>query len=157
MEGIDVQRIVDRIGDECFEAHRGAFWWDEARRIAVAFGNDGYAGDGSRARVEVEALRGFVDHYGGRELGFATAGDGYSWALACELPEDGSPDALEVILWAAWLEASSQKAAGLKPRLNHGAIAARLEGMQPAFEAGAVGGYHGNVARAVLERNGLLN
>jgi hypothetical protein len=157
VKNIDVQKIADRIAEECFEAHRGAFWWQEDRRIAVAFGNDGYAGEGSRAQVEVEALRGFLAHYGGREVGFATAADGYSWALACELPEEGVPEAMEAVLWAVWGEASAQRTAGQVPHLNHGAIAARLEGMQAAFMTGAVGGYQGNVARATLERNGLLN
>ena len=53
VKGIDVQKIVDRIGDECFEAHRGAFWWDEDRRIAVVFGNDGYT-DSKDARARLE-------------------------------------------------------------------------------------------------------
>jgi hypothetical protein len=108
VKGIDVQKIVDRVRDECFEAHRGAFWWDEGRRIAVAFGNDGHDGDG-RARLEVEALRKFLHNLGGQELGFATAGDGYSWAHAwkpCSPPTWPTPSAayratLRVQSWSA--------------------------------------------------------
>src|SRR5262245_9935949 len=102
MNAIDIQKIVDRIGGECFEAHRGAFWWHEDRRIAIAFGNDGYAQD-ERARLEVRALRELLPGLGGRELAFATESEGgYGWALACEIPEELGPENLEAALWSVW-------------------------------------------------------
>ncbi len=129
---IDVQKIVDRLRGECFEVHRGAFWWDEGRRVAVAFGNDGYSTD-EKARREVAAVRQLLVEQEGRELGFATdSEDGYCWALACELPADLDPAALESVLWDAWLSQCE------------------------APEKGLFRSYQSQVAGAVLERHGLI-
>jgi hypothetical protein len=93
-----------RLYDRCFEAHRGAFWLDKRRRIAVAFGNDGYDED-IRAQSEVDAVRCLLADQGGEEIGFATAGEGYTWALVCKLPAGVSPDTLEGVLWETWINA----------------------------------------------------
>ena len=42
---MDIQEIVDRTCKLCAAAHRGAFWWKEPDRIAVAYGNHGFATD----------------------------------------------------------------------------------------------------------------
>src|SRR5262249_44866129 len=107
---VNMQKIVERVREDCFEAHRGAFWGDQAGRLAVAFGNDGYPGD-ERAQQEVAAVRRLLAEYGGREIGFAVQEE-YSWALGCELPERLSPDILEGVLWAAWVQFASAKASG---------------------------------------------
>jgi hypothetical protein len=136
---IDIQGIVNRLSTECSEAHRGAFWWDEARRVAVAFGNDGYNGEDGRARREVEAVRQLLAESGGRELGFATDPEGgYSWALACELPASLSPDVLTQTLWVAWFRASREA----------GSVGAELSEEFWRLQA--------NIAGAILERNGLI-
>jgi hypothetical protein len=128
-----MQALADRLGDDCFEAHRGAFWWDEGSRVAVAFGNDGYATEDNRAALEVAELRDMVAAAGGEEVGFATTADGYTWALACRLPAALTPEALEAAAWAAYGGADADHPAGA------------------CFQ-----GWQLNTARAVLERNGLL-
>jgi hypothetical protein len=101
---LDVQSIVDRIYNDCHEAHRGAFWWDRPRRIAVAFGNDGYATD-ARSQREVAELRKMLAGGRSREIGFATAAEGYSWALACDLADSGlRPSTLDLCLWMSWYD-----------------------------------------------------
>jgi hypothetical protein len=94
--GIPIQGIVERLSTGyCFEAHRGAFWWDKKMRIAIAFGNDGYTQD-DRAKFEVECLHTLLQQWGSKELAFATDHeDGDSWALACELSVSLTPDFLE--------------------------------------------------------------
>jgi hypothetical protein len=124
-----IQSIGNRLSDDCQEAHRGAFWWDEGRRIAVAFGNDGHATD-RRAQFEVEAVRDFLRLGSGRELAFATSSSGYSWALACELSANLNLLHVEALLWAAWTNSSPQ--------------------FDDDFACREI-----NTARAVLERNGL--
>jgi hypothetical protein len=164
---LDMQKLVDRLGDDCFEAHRGAFWWEKAKRVAVAFGNDGYRQDG-RARLEVEALRRLLVHWGGKELGFATnSEDGYSWALACELTRKLTPHVVEGVLWRVWHDLSSQKEEGKKLGLDEAACHERLvlnwdeikgwlaDQRFPSAQA-CFTGLQANIARATLERNGLL-
>src|SRR5262245_18047004 len=108
MNAKDMQKLVERLSDDCFEAHRGAFWWQEDAGIAVAFGNDGYASD-PRAKGEVQAVRRLLDALGGEELAFATdAEDGYSWALACRLDRPGAVEVLEGLLWQVWLDLGTQ-------------------------------------------------
>jgi hypothetical protein len=104
---VDVQAIANRLHAECFEAHRGAFWWDEQSRCAIAFGNDGYSQD-ERSQREVALLREVYTAAGGQELGFATAGEGYTWAAAWLLPPEPkplpiTPGNLESTLWTGWL------------------------------------------------------
>jgi hypothetical protein len=164
---LDMQALVDRLASDCFEAHRGSFWWDEKRRIAIAFGNDGYRED-RRARLEVEAVRRLLAHWGGKELGFATESEfGYSWALACEVTSKVTPDIVEGVLWRAWDDLSTQKEEGKKLGLDEAAcherltlnwdeIAGWLAGQRfPSAEA-CFTGLQANIARATLERNGLL-
>jgi hypothetical protein len=164
---IDMQKLVDRLGDDCFEAHRGGFWWDEKNRLAVVFGNDGYQND-ERARGEVEAIRRLLAEFGGKEVGFATESEeGYSWALACELSDDLTPDVLEGIAWAAWNQLCRQKAAGEKVQLDDNVgrerltldwekIRKMLRSRTARSDADLMTGVQGNIAGAVLERNGLL-
>src|SRR6266545_2343618 len=109
---LDMQKIVDRLSDECQEAHRGAFWFDETRHLVIAFGNDGHTKD-ERAKQEVAAVRRYLVEVGGKELGFATnSGSGYSWALICEVKNSKAPEILEDIRWATWLRAGEQKQDG---------------------------------------------
>src|SRR5262249_41018177 len=162
----DMGKIVSRLGDDCFEAHRGAFWWQEDRHVAIAFGNDGYSGDG-RARAEVEALRHLIAEMGGKELGFATdPEDGYSWALAFELKGAGVVDVVEAFRWWAWNEVPRQKAAG-QPlavqwrkfemgKLSWDRIKAILDHEEIGSLAELDTSTQGNIARATLERNGLV-
>jgi hypothetical protein len=135
-----------------FRGSPRAFWWDEARHIAIAFGNDGYNVD-ERARLEVEAVRRLIHELGGKELSFATGDDGYSWALACELATVDGVAFLEGMLWAAWNELSELKGKGLEVKLN-------LDAIKKAVESRTLprvtGGVQVNIARAVLERNGLI-
>src|SRR5262245_5021859 len=128
---MDVQKILAMTSKECFAAHRGAFWWDEPSRTAVAFGNDGYATD-RRSHLEVEALRQFLAHYGGKELGFAKdAKEGYSWALGCELPPDLTPDLLDAALRFAWDRLSHARHKGQELTLDgEGGIAESLRSGQ---------------------------
>jgi hypothetical protein len=136
MDNATIKKIVDRTGEDCFEAHRGAFWWDEARRVAVAFGNDGYSSTDEWARQEVEALRQLLARGGGKELAFATDEDGYSWALACELPAGLGLDHLKAALWAGWWgQPPDQKFLGVATLHAH---------------------IQAHIAEVVLERNGLI-
>jgi hypothetical protein len=157
--GLDLQAVVNRLGDECFEAHRGAFWWSKADRVAICFGNDGYAKDSrGRAKAEVEALRRFLAEYGGREVGFATeAEDGYSWALACVPPEGMGPEVLEGVLRQAWTWASHQEGAGPNTPLvlDWAAIKEGLETGRFSGLSACQTGLQANIARATLERCGL--
>jgi hypothetical protein len=153
MQGIDIQKIADRLTEECFEAHRGAFWWDEDERVAIAFGNDGYSTD-ARSQQEVEAVRDLFDNIGGRELAFATANDGYSWALACELDHHLDVSHLEAVLWLAWKGLSAQRAAGEDPMFDWFEFEDTVQAM--LSEAVEVRGIQPNIAGAVLERNGLV-
>jgi hypothetical protein len=157
MDDATVGKIVDRLGDDCFEAHRGAFWWDEASRVAVAFGNDGYAQD-VRARSEVAAVRRLLAEDGGEELAFATDEDGYSWALACKLPAGLVPDVLEGILWLVWNELSDRR---WGPKGNDCDVA--LDSIDWGdlrevlrTEGWSLTGLQVNIAGMVLERNGLI-
>lgn len=99
---IDIRQIVERLSAECFEAHRGAFWWDEALRIAVVFGNDAFSSDPA-TEFEVAAVRRVLTDHGGKELVFATnSEDAYTWAIACELPDALAPEVLQDLMWHAW-------------------------------------------------------
>ena len=168
-----IQGIVDRLGTECFEAHRGAFWWEKEQRIAIAFGNDGgEGGEDERAQYEVAALRVLLAAEGGKELAFARDSQhGYSWALACELPAGLNPDLLERALWAAWNAASGRRVQveeganpppltldpdGVRKVLNWDHIRDCLANRKFGSVGAAFTGYQANIARAVLERNGLL-
>jgi hypothetical protein len=149
---IDIQKIVERLGEEFFEAHRGAFWWEEGRCVAIVFGNDGYATDG-RAKLEVEAARRLLGFLDGRELAFATDSVGYSWALACQVGEPGAVNLLQATLWLAWNRLSAQKGKGEplsidSADLQPGAIVASAP-----YE---LGGCQPNIAGAILERGGLI-
>jgi hypothetical protein len=157
VEGIDVQKIVDRISDECFEAHRGAFWWDEGKRVAIAFGNDGFSTD-KRSRLEVEAVRRLVKEYGGKEIGFATdSEDVYSWAMAVTIPDLRGVDLIEGALWATWLDLGGKKGRHRAMVLNWPSIRSQLERGSFASVKDTFIGVQANIARAVLERAGLLN
>jgi hypothetical protein len=160
MDQATMQKLVNRLGHDCFEAHRGAFWWDEGRRVAVAFGNDGFGGEDGRARFEVESLRELLRREGGKELAFATGDDGYTWALACALPGGLTPDVLEGVLWMAWNLASSGSRPG-RPNpervvLDWDAVREGLRDRKFGSALGALTGYQANAARAFLERNGLV-
>jgi hypothetical protein len=164
---LDMQKLVDRLASDCFEAHRGVFWWQQKKRVAVVFGNDGYRQD-NRSRLEVEALRRLLAHWGGKELGFATDSEtGYSWALACELTGKLTPHVVEGVLWRVWHDLSSQKEEGRKLGLDEAACHERLvlnwdeikgwlaDQRFPSAQA-CFTGLQANIARATLERNGLL-
>jgi hypothetical protein len=147
-----MQKIAERLYEDCFEAHRGAFWWDERRRIAVAFGNDGWGVD-VRAKREVETVRCLLAESGGKELGFATAGEeDYSWALVCELPDDLTPGVLEGVLWYAWSLGDDTGPVVL----DWSAIVASLEAGRFGSLDAAFAHVQVHVARATLERNGLV-
>jgi hypothetical protein len=155
MKGIDIQKIVDRLSDECFEAHRGAFWWNEEQQIAIAFGNDGYSTDG-RAILEVEAVRRLLSAMDGKEIGFATSEeDGHGWALACELENAQGVELLEGMMWEVWGDLSKQQAEGKELKLDWDAINDGLESRKFRSADDAASGVQVNIARAVLERNGL--
>jgi hypothetical protein len=96
---IDIQKLVDRLHADCMEAQRGAFWWDKDQRIAVVFGNDDYSKD-FRSRAEVDIVRRNLRGEG-MELAFAT--DGFTWALACELPARLELRTLTHDIWQQWL------------------------------------------------------
>jgi hypothetical protein len=148
----EIHAIAKRVHDDLFEAHRGGFWWDEERRVAIAFGNDG--GDG-RQDFEIAAVRRLLAEYGGRELDFARHAD-YSFVLMCELPEPLNPDVLEGVLWKAWNTISWHKKDDPNPVvLDWDAIKQGLEEGHFASLEGAFTGIQGNIARATLERNGL--
>jgi hypothetical protein len=152
MDSKTIQAIAKRLHDDCFEAHRGAFWWDEKHRIAVAFGNDG---KGNRQDFEIAAIRKLLADYGGKELGFTWHED-YSFVLMCELPRVLNPDVLEGVLWKAWNTISWHKKDDPIPVvLNWDAIKQGLEEGHFASLEGSFTGIQGNIARATLERNGL--
>jgi hypothetical protein len=122
------------------EAQRGAFWWDEDKRIAVVFGNDDYATD-RRAKAEVEAVRRMI-RGDGKELAFATSGsDGFSWALACEVPARLDLGNLTYIIWSTWLWLDAGK---------HSPEWESLPEQQESINAQI------HIAEMVLERNGLI-
>ncbi len=150
---INVRRIIDRLHDDCFEAHRGAFWLDERRRVAVAFGNDGHNTD-ARAWFGVAAIRRLLRDEGGEEIGFATAGKGYSWALVCKLPEAVSADNLHSTLWGAWHRACGLERAGVT-------INSMDPGDYPVEEEESAEHYmhtvvQAGIAAGVLARHGLI-
>jgi hypothetical protein len=152
MNSKTIQAIARRLHNDCFEAHRGAFWWDEKRRVAVAFGNDGR---GHRQDFEIAAVRKLLADYGGKELGFAWDED-YSFVLMCELPEVLDPDVLEGVLWNAWNIVSWHKKGDPTPVvLNWDEIRRGLEEKHFASVEGAFTGGQANIAHATLERNGL--
>jgi hypothetical protein len=148
-------RLAERLHDDCFEAHRGAFWWDEERRIAVAFGNDGAD---ERQNFEIASVRKLLADHGGVELGFARHGDdGYSFALACELPETFGPDVMEGVLWKAWNTISSHKKEDPVPAALDWDAIGRMLGEQKRHPPESVfAAIQGDIAHVVLERNGLL-
>ena len=156
------EAIVTRLHDDCFEAHRGAFWWDEKRRIAVAFGNDGR---GVRQDFEIAAVRKLLADYGGKELGFARSAEaegfpedtGYSFALMCELPKPLHPGVLDGVLWKAWTTISFHDKDDPTPVvLDWDAIKQSLDDGHFDSLAGAFVGIQANIAHATLERNGLI-
>jgi hypothetical protein len=151
---VNIQAIVERISSDCMEAHRGAFWWDEERRIAVAFGNDGYVQD-RRAKFEVEVLRKYLNVLGGgcRELAFAVDEDtGYSWAMACELAPLATPALLEQFLWAGW---NMKPTPDLSQEPDWNEIMAQMEDDACQCEPSTFELYQSSIAGAVIERNGL--
>lgn len=139
---IDIQKLVNRFGDDCFEAHRGAFWWDESKRIAIVFGNDGYKE--RRAKEEVNAIRKLLKSSSGKELAFATTEDEYSWALACELGSSLTPRILSQRLWQAWNFSSD-----LPDKLDD------LKDFPAEVGEGFVD-YQIQITESILERNGLI-
>jgi hypothetical protein len=183
----ELQTLVERLSTDCMEAHRGAFWWDERRHIAICFGNDGAtAGDmDERAQFGVAVVRKLLAAKGGKELGFATDREsGGDWTLACRLPAGAGPELLEAVLWVAWNVATDHRVAvrdglnppelstdavrdGLNPpelstddvvpvgldwgRINESLRSKQFDGLTAFFTE-----YQANVARAVLERNGLV-
>jgi hypothetical protein len=191
LPAVPIQKVANRLYEDCHQAHRGAFWWDEGKRVAIAFGNDGYSSD-PRSQGEVAALRVLLKEWGGIELGFATEdgeGEGYGWALACRCPSWLNPDVLEGTLWFAWNELSEHRdpAAGdvdlktlnwdyLHQALQSGrtvspeemdewknSLPIDWEGMEENAEAvrfksvtDCFTGVQANIARAALERAGLL-
>src|SRR5262245_46722961 len=82
----EAAKMADYVGEEMFEAHRGAMPWRQIG-ISVVFGNDGYEDQpgeesDSRAKREVALVRGTLEREGVDVLGFGTCpGDGYSWAM----------------------------------------------------------------------------
>ena len=150
-----VKKIADRMHDECFEAHRGAFWWDENRRLAVAFANDG---QGDRQNFEIAAVRQLLRDYDGKEVGFATSND-YSFSLVCQLPAALTPDLLESVLWIAWNTISFHRHKGrIDPvKLDWDAIKRGINSGSFGSLEGAFTGIQADIARATLERNGLAD
>jgi hypothetical protein len=163
MDATTVQKIVDRVSVECFEAHRGAFWWDEDERIGVVFGNDGYSSD-ERSQGEVDAIRWVLETIDGigledndrehRELACATGNDGYSWVLICRLGHKLDISHLKLIIWTVWGVMSKQKAAGEFMTWDEATylIDDIITNSDDLEEVGV----QANIASAVLERNGLL-
>ncbi len=95
--------VVQFIGDQLFEAHRGVIHLSCGD--FVVFGNDGFATD-ERAKREVAVVR---ERTAGRasEIAFATTEDGYSWALLLRLPEEHATEAgreafCELLTLAMW-------------------------------------------------------
>jgi hypothetical protein len=145
-----LQKLVTRLRTDCYEAHRGAFCWDEGRGVAVAFGNDGTPPD-EPVDFEIAAIRGLLRRYGGKELAFAVEPEGGTWAMACDLSGSSlNEDVLEAVLWEAW----NAKAEGndFEPesvtmdegRLTSGTFKDNYTGWQV------------KIARSILERNGLV-
>jgi hypothetical protein len=173
-----LQALAQRLFDDCFEAHRGAFWWNEDQRLAVVFGNDSVPAalltadqicasrelnprattePGERSTFEVAAIRRLLADHGGTEVGFATA-EGATWVLGCLLPASLSPDVLEGTAWLAWHTISYHRAHNVPgpATLNWEAIHRGLRQGRFRSVEGCFVGYQANVAHAVLERNGLL-
>ena len=94
----EAKRAANRVGDEMFEAHRGAMPWGQVG-VSVVFGNDGYGAD-QRARREVAGVRRGLAEHGVAELGFGTRDDdGYAWAM---IVQSGDIAFLESLVWGAW-------------------------------------------------------
>jgi hypothetical protein len=106
-----LQELVTRLRTKCRKAWRGAFWWDEERRVAVVFGNDGLpsafhsdptSDPDERVDFEIAAVRELLRRYGGKELAFAVKSIS-SWAMACDLSGSSlQPDVLEKKMWTTW-------------------------------------------------------
>jgi hypothetical protein len=99
MPDVDMDKVLARVCD-CVEARRGAFWWDEEQRVAIAFGNDGYS-ENEVAQEVVVGVCSLLFDVGGRVLAFRTSDDGYCWALACQLKPPVGPDHLDIVVWLA--------------------------------------------------------
>jgi hypothetical protein len=82
--------------DAMFEQHRGVASCDYPG-ITVVFGNDGLV-DNQRAIDGLADVRAYLAANGIKELGFATAHDGYSWAM---LVRSKDKKTLSDILWDA--------------------------------------------------------
>ena len=87
---------VGYTSDEMFPCHRGAMPWRHPE-ITVVYGNDGLADD-QRAKDGLADVKSFLFEHGIKELGFATAHDGYFWAM---LVRSAGHEALEDLLWEA--------------------------------------------------------
>jgi hypothetical protein len=79
-----------------FPSHRGAMRWVRPG-VTVVYGNDGLA-DNQRAKDGLADVRHYLAETGIKELGFATALDGYSWAMLIRSTDHDTP---KEILWEA--------------------------------------------------------
>jgi hypothetical protein len=104
---MSLQRVANFIGNELHQAHRGVIYL--ARGDFLAFGNDGYDTD-ERAKREVEAVRSSIAGQA-TEVGFASSGDGYTWAMLLRTAKACATNAgreafrtfLTMAMWKSWL------------------------------------------------------
>jgi hypothetical protein len=90
--------VANYVGDNMFEAHRGAMSWRQVG-IAVVFGNDCYADD-DRTKEEVFLLREALSQVGAKVLGFGVdTSEGYSWAMIVEPPDNVNVPFLNRMIW----------------------------------------------------------
>jgi hypothetical protein len=136
---LDIHKLVDRLHADCREAHRGAFWWDEDKGIAVVFGNDG-SPDEDPVKEEVAAVRTYLKAMAGTELAFAVKND-ITWALACHLPDHLEPLELAHCIWAIWKFRRMHPDQPLPEPMPQGFLPDVL--------------HHINWVDCILERNGL--
>jgi hypothetical protein len=138
------QALAYWIGDEGFEAHRGAFVLRHRHKQLdgcvepgdlVVFGNDGYAQD-VRAQREVEAAVALAVDLNLRVIHFGTTSDSYTWALVLRTQKDKTCPVMTVelehrmtdCLWRAWVSGETTPVNDLNDCFCHiqGAIADKV-------------------------------
>src|SRR5262249_55166310 len=100
---MDLKELARRVGEEMFEAHRGAFL---RGRPIIASGNDGSPQD-ARPRKYVAGLGGRL-HAAGYEAGEPVLEDGgdYTWVMLITVPAGitavNAREMVEALVWECW-------------------------------------------------------